>query len=259
MSDTIGRGSGARSRIVQACGLLLLFGRAGVVEAASIGLRPLASPVNQGSLVNVIVYGTGFADGADGGDFWLTWSSNLEFVAFTVHNPPWDLSAYDNSEASLSQGVISFVDVFSSAETPGTGGAEFDVATLTLLAANIDPAVVFVGESFVGWSLGGELVPDVSINESLQFDIVPAVVPLPAAGWLLASGLGLLGWAGRARPRSKPEGRPAKACQRERTLQFRLLSTILFAAIHGIIRRSSAPTVSIGCAALAARALVISG
>lgn len=195
MKRTAGCGTLVGNALIRSCVFLSLTGGMGLAQAASLGMRPFSAPVIQGSPVEIVIYGTGFADGADGGDFSLSWSSHLTFVGLSINNPPWDLSAY--GESYLSANAIDYVDVFSSAETPGIGGLDFDIAKLTLQATSDGQAAVYLGQSTVGWSLAGDLIPEVTIDEFVEFEI--AVVPLPAAAWLFASSLGLLGWVGRAR------------------------------------------------------------
>lgn len=173
--------------------VLLLFAIAAPrAQGASISILPSATAVQLGDQVEILIYGTGFPDGTDGGDFSLEWGSSLTYVGLTIVDPPWDLSAFDDSDAAF--GYIDFVDVFSLFETPGVGGVDFEIATLTLQATGEGDAYVGIGENLVGWSLAGEPI-DVSYGSVVDLDVLP--IPEPGTAALLGCSLGLLAWARR--------------------------------------------------------------
>jgi hypothetical protein len=161
-------------------------------QGASIEMLPSATTLQLGDQVEILIYGTGFPDGADGGDFSLEWAANLTYVGLTIFDPPWDLAAFDDSEAAF--GYIGFVDVFSLFETPGVGGVDFDIAVLTLQATGEGDAWVSLWENLVGWSLAGEPIA-VSYASALELDVLP--IPEPGTAALLGLSLGLLSWARR--------------------------------------------------------------
>jgi len=175
---------GTRLSIHAALTLALVAGSA---RGATLALAPSAMVVSAGSLVGVQVYGADFPLGTDGGDFTLHWSANLEYVSLVVADPPWDVSAYDDSSAAI--GTIDFVDVFSTSDTPGAGGVPFAVATLTLRAVSEGAASVAIAPSLVGWSLAGESI-DVGYGPDAQLAITAA--PAPSVATLVALGLGAL-------------------------------------------------------------------
>jgi len=181
---------------LRACALLLLGLAVRAAHAASIQLEPSATSVPVDSLLTVQVYGTDFPLGADGGDFTLGWSSNLAYVGFEVANPPWDVSAFDDSAADF--GYLGFVDVFSTTDTPGAGGVPFAIATLTLEALDEGPALVSVGASLVGWSLGGDTV-DTDYGPDAEVEVTPESAPEPSALALIACACGALFRRGSSR------------------------------------------------------------
>jgi hypothetical protein len=169
------------------CCLVTLW--VGSARAAAIRLEvsPAVAPVS--SLVEVTIYGEEFPLGTDGGDFSVAWSENLEYVSLYIQDPPWDLNSY-----SASSSALDYVDVFSFLETPGGGGARFEIATLVLLALEAGPAQIGVTSNLVGWSLAGE---------SLDVDYGPEVdltVTAPEPGLLLLLGTALLALGRERRP-----------------------------------------------------------
>jgi hypothetical protein len=187
----IGTETMTRYKLISLCATLLFLAAAPRAQATSIELLPSADLLTEGDLVEILVFGIDFPDGTDGGDFSIDWSPNLEFVGLTIQDPPWDLSSFDASNAS--QGYIDYVDVFSLFETPGIGGVEFGIATLTLQAADPGAAFVSLSEGSVGWSLEGNYI-EVS-GYVAELDIV--AVPEPSTAALVWLSLWLLGRVGQ--------------------------------------------------------------
>ncbi|MBK7952254.1 MAG: PEP-CTERM sorting domain-containing protein [Deltaproteobacteria bacterium] len=165
------------------------------VRAATIALESSTPSVGSGELVEIRIYGSGFDEGTDGGDFALSWPSSLSFVALSIEDPPWDLSAYDAAGAVT--GSISFVDVFSFIDTPGTAGVRFEIATLTLLAGAVGNSQIAIGPAAVGWSLAGSDL-DTGYGPPVSIEIL--AVPEPTTGCLFGLGLALLCGRGQRRP-----------------------------------------------------------
>lgn len=157
-------------------------------QAASIGMLLSSDVVEQGSTVQVSVFGSDFDLGVDGGDFSVSWSGNLAFVGISIPDPPWDVQAWDAANAE--NGFLSFVDVFSSFETPGLGGGAFDIATIVLQASSPGPGYVSLGPADVGWSVLGEGIADVQYQAEAALEIV--AVPEPGSALLLGPYIALV-------------------------------------------------------------------
>jgi hypothetical protein len=104
-----------------------------------------------------------------------------------ISHPPWDLSSFDASTAPL--GYLDYVDVFSSATTPGEDEEPFGIATLTLQATAVGVASIALGPGLVGWSVFGGRYTGVSYGAA-SVEIVP--VPEPTTAALGSCGLCLL-------------------------------------------------------------------
>ena len=166
--------------------------------SAQLELHPQTSVITVGDRIELVVYGSEFSDGADGGDFSLFWTDNLAYIDVAIEEPPFDLSSVEDEHAV--EGYLEYVDVFSSLATPGLGGVEFPIARLTLEAVVEGPAFVTIGTNLVGWNLAGDLL-ETSIGPDAQIEIRP--LPEPESATSLAFALGLLGSFARAR-RRKP-------------------------------------------------------
>jgi hypothetical protein len=178
-------------QLVCSCALswLVLWGAR--ADAASLVVAAPVASLAVGARFEVRVEGVGFPYGVDGGDFSVAWDpSSLSFVSIEVDDPPWDLSAFDDSSAPL--GRLDFVDVFSTVDTPGMNGSSFGIATLTFDALAPGVGWIELAPGIVGWSLEGDTLDDVSY-EAASVEVVAE----PGSALLLALGLGLLSGARR--------------------------------------------------------------
>ena len=157
------------------------------VEAASLELSPATAVLAVGDQIEILIYGTDFIDGTDGGDFSLGWTANLAYVGFTIVDPPWDVSSFDDSNAA--GGIVDAIDVFSVFDTPGVGGGAFEIARLRLTATAEGTGNVTLGLNLVGWSLAGDSL-EYSLGSEAQLEILP--IPEPGTAILLGLALGLL-------------------------------------------------------------------
>lgn len=168
-------------------------------HASTIAVIPAATQVAAGSQLEVLISGSGFPDGADGGDFELFWDDEvLSFQSILIVDPPWDLSFVDDSRAD--SGNLDAVDVFSSLETPGAGGAAFEIARIlfTVIGQPGNTTELFLGIDEVGWSLAGESIA----TDYVSSEVTVTEVPEPVTGSLLLLGLAAIAGLRPRRPSS---------------------------------------------------------
>lgn len=134
------------------------------------------------------VQGSGFGNATGGGDFAVSFDgSKLQFDSGAAD------PVFDTVIIPASGSPSPFrVDVFRSAiGNVGTGGTQFDVATLkfNLLPGFIaGTTTVQLAESLVGW-----FDPDATTPYAVDYgNLQVAAVPAPGALWLLATGVGAL-------------------------------------------------------------------
>jgi len=165
------------------------------VNAATVGLTEV-SPIDalSASVLSVSITGSGFPDTTFGGDMTVSWDpAVLEFQSFTRANPPWPNGSLVDSDGS--DGHISFT----AASDNFDQGPAFSIGDLTYTvigAAGSFSPIVF-SDGLDGWQalVGANLT---TVGVSYESGSVN-VVPLPAAGWLMLGGLGLLMGALRQR------------------------------------------------------------
>ena len=77
-----------RSTLVWLIFLPIFFGSFAMLptegRAATIALESSSASILAGALVEIRIYGIGFDDGTDGGDFALSWPSSLSFVDLAI-------------------------------------------------------------------------------------------------------------------------------------------------------------------------------
>jgi hypothetical protein len=162
-------------------------------SAASLTLVT-ATPDTPGQ-VWLTIKGSGFDNATGGGDVQVTFvGTDLQFAGGTAGALFDTFAILDSGSQPATLGTPSpiRVDVFrSAAGNVGTGGTEFDVATLKF---NVLPGfiagttTVELAQSLVGW-----FQPDATTQYAVDYgSLQVAAVPAPGALWLLATGVGVL-------------------------------------------------------------------
>ena len=150
---------------------------------------------NGAATLDLDLIGT-FTDAVDAGDFSISWDATvLQYAGIVVADPPWDTSFI--GESQVASGLVDLVFLGNS----GAALTDFPILTISFNVIGADGTSttvdMFEGEFSTGWSApGGIQVPVTYIDG--QVTVSP--VPVPAAVWLMASGLlGLVGVARRRR------------------------------------------------------------
>ena len=169
----------------------------GVGQAAAVSTVQLDQPnpiFTAGSpTLDVLFTGT-FDVAVDAGDFTINWDPTvLSYTSIAIANPPWDSIFVDDSSAAA--GLIDLVIL----GTSGPALTAFDIATISFNVLGADGATtdITMADAFTGWSIPGGIQTPVTYVDG-QVTVSP--VPVPAAVWLMMSGL--LGLVGVARRRS---------------------------------------------------------
>lgn len=172
---------------------------AGQATAATVGFTE-TNPIetNGAATIDLQLVGTDFASpGVDGGSIQFSWDpAVLQYTAITAASPPWDADAFVSDDNAAS----GFVDFVFLTYTPAGGlFPDFDIATISfnVIGAVGTSSVVTVEDwDFGGWSAPGAIPVPVTYVDGL---VNVSAVPVPAAAWLMLSGL--LGLVGVARKR----------------------------------------------------------
>ena len=168
-----------------------------VAQAATITVDPLAANVTDGDVFTIKIVGSGFDAGTIGGGFSITWDSSIVTLQSSALTFAGDQTF--GTPGVITVGSWANADV---ASLNGVAGPDFDIASLTFLAANpgVSPTDVVIGV-FSGGSdrIWADATGFVDTNPSfVGGSITVNPVPVPAAVWLFGSGiLGLIGVARR--------------------------------------------------------------
>lgn len=167
--------------------------------AATVLVNPGSRTVGLGDTFSVVVSGTGFTTALDAGGLDIGFDSSVLQLANLVDLPVGVSSnvAYDsvwNLTSGPSAGPGSLNDAFFFADSAPSG--DFDIMTIWFTAIGAGSSAVDLTESALNPFAGGGGALNVAIGDGL---VNVNAVPLPAAAWLLASGLPLFGVITRRR------------------------------------------------------------
>jgi hypothetical protein len=162
-------------------GVLLTALGAPMARAATVTFGPLHTAVTPGTTFDAQIVGQGFAE-LSGGLIDLSYDDNVVAITDVVIDPYWDFEADPGQESGSGRWEGIGFDVFWN--DPASGN--FVIATVSFVAAQalgVSPISILASSEFYG------------VTEALSPTIVDGgvtVIPLPAAVWLLLSGLGVL-------------------------------------------------------------------
>ena len=177
-----------------------------VAQAATITVNPFSPTVDDGDVFNISIVGTDFTVGSGGtigGGFSLAWDPSILTLQSSALTFSGDQLFGQSGVVDNAAGTWTNADVTS---FNGTTLADFEIATLTFLAANttanplVSPTDVTIGLFDNGSDrLWADSDGFVDVNPTfIGGSVTVNPVPVPAAVWLFGSGiLGLIGVARR--------------------------------------------------------------
>jgi hypothetical protein len=159
----------------------------GAVNAATISVLPAGQNVLQGANIPIAISGSEFSSGTMGGGLTINWNpSVLQFVSISTNPFPGDKFFGSTDTTTASSGSLNFsVGSFFT----GATGPSFDIATLAFTAIGLGSSLIDLGFKL------GDVWVDSDFNElSPQPTLIDGsvqvnAVPIPAAVWLLGSGV----------------------------------------------------------------------
>jgi hypothetical protein len=181
--------------------VLLGVGLVPAADALTLSVVPQASTVNVGGTVSVDVVASDLVGGGAPslGDYDLVLSFDSSVLSFSgiafgtglnVTGVPSLIQDYAVGSGSVNAYESSFEDTN---DLNGLQPGAFTLFTITFNAAQVGASLLSLGVNALGNAAGtGSLAADVVNGASIAVTGAPAV-PLPAAGWLLLTGLAGVG------------------------------------------------------------------
>ncbi|MHB1141398.1 MAG: cohesin domain-containing protein [Sulfuricaulis sp.] len=182
----------------------LLFLASNTTHAATVSIDPSSQTVSTGAIVNfnLVISGLGNGSAPSLGTFDLDINFNPAILSFSAVNfgdsvlgDQLDLFGF-GSITSYDDSTLGTVNLFQlSFDDPNDldtlQAADFTMATLTFSALSSGTSALDISINALGDSIGDPLAADITGGS-----VIVSAVPLPAAIWLLGSGLlGLVGMA----------------------------------------------------------------
>lgn len=167
---------------------------AATAQAATVGFSMLSAPVTIGQNFSLDIVGSfPTPEALDGGGVNLSFvPSLLNVTSVAINTALFEFSPLPGT-INNAAGTVSDIIFNSFANTP-TG--DFRIATVNFTAIGAGNSILTLTESLLNpFALSGTPVPVTFTTASIS------AVPLPAAIWLMLSGLGTLGWLSRAKHR----------------------------------------------------------
>jgi hypothetical protein len=131
--------------------------------------------------------GESFTVEPDAGAFSLIWDSTiLAYVGTTIASPPWD-SPFIFDESDAANGALDFVFL---TKDDGRAGSNFNIASFEFNVIGIGMTTLGLADVFGGlWGSEGVQIDVDTYTYGVSNVNVISAVPVPAAVWMMGSGL----------------------------------------------------------------------
>jgi hypothetical protein len=157
----------------------------GHLSAATITWSSSTTNVNVDDVFTIDIVGTDFLSNVDGGGVNISFDQSvLNVLSVSINGSVWDFGGFGISTGTIdnSNGTVDGIMVNTFSDVFG----DFVVATIEVMAiAEGDSLLSLTKYLFNPWASGGSLINPDFVDASVHV----TAVPVPAAAWLLGSGL----------------------------------------------------------------------